>query len=95
MEVVRVEQQYALYYKNTRIGTLRVDATGKRHCYEPDAAGVAAVEPNAFLLREMKEGTGGFVEQIPFFESRLRNMKRWGLTRLNYQTDYFTLVLLE
>lgn len=84
-------ERYELFYRDVLIGTLEVDPVTKKHNYIPDADGVAEVSDRANLLRVMKEGTADFGEPIPFFENRLRNMKRFGLHEMNYQTDFFTL----
>ena len=88
-------EKYTVHYKDVLIGILLVDASLNKHCYIPEPCGVEAVKDCAMLLREMKEGTVGFQDPIPFFENRLFNMKRWGLRRLNYQTDNFTLKQAE
>lgn len=84
-------ERYELFYRDILIGTLEVDTITKKHNYIPDADGVIAANDRACLLRVMKEGTGNFTEPIPFFDNRLRNMKRNGLHEINYQTDFFTL----
>ena len=80
-------EQYAVYYRDIRIGTLRVE--GGKHWYLPCEAGVRAAEKHTFLTKEMREGTPGFEEPIPFFQNRLYQMKRWNMTEMNYATDYF------
>lgn len=82
-------QLYEVYYKDVLIGVLTVDALEGKHCYEPNADGVAEVEGRVCLMRVMKEGTDGFEKKIPFFEERLRYMKRAGLHQLSYHTDWF------
>ncbi len=84
-------ERYEFFYRDILIGVLEVDPVTKKHNYIPDADGVKEASDRACLLRVMKEGTGDFVEPIPFFDNRLRNMKRFGLHEMNYQTDYFTL----
>ena len=84
-------EQYELFYRGFFIGVLTVEnGTGKHH-YEPIPEGVSKVQNMTSLTREMREGTDGYVTPIPFFENRLRNMKRFGLDEINYQTDYFLL----
>lgn len=82
-------EKYAVFYKETRIGTLFVQ-NGK-HRYIPDAESVRAICDRASLLLEMREGTDGFVDPIPFFQNRLMHMRRWNLDEINYQTDWFLL----
>ena len=86
-----LQEEYEVFYRDTYIGWLTVDTVTGKHCYTPDKTGVEAVRVRASLLREMIEGTEGFVPPIPFFLNRIRNMKRAGIHELNYQTDYFTL----
>lgn len=87
-------ERYEVFYRDTLIGRLTVDTTANRYRYDPDAEGVAKVESAAFLLKVMKEGSRGFGEPIPFFQSRIYYMKQWKLTEINYQTDFYTLRLL-
>ena len=82
-------EAYALFYKEIRIGTLFVE-NGK-HRYIPDTNGVRTVCDRAPLLLELREGTDGFIDPIPFFQNRLMNMQRWNLDEIHYQTDWFLL----
>ena len=84
-------ERYELFYRDVLIGTLKVDPVTKKHHYIPEPDGVREVEDRACLLRVMREGTADFGEPIPFFDNRLRNMKRAGLHEVHYQTDCFTL----
>ena len=80
---------YEVYYKDICLGILKVDTVSNRHAYTPYADAVQQVKEKACLIREMVEGTDGFVAPIPFFQNRLMNMKRNGLSQLRYHTDYF------
>lgn len=82
-------EEYEVFYKDTLIGILTVDTIEDRYCYEPNNEGVEKVKDTACLLKVMIEGSNGFIEPIPFFQNRLRNMKRAGLRVVNYQTDWF------
>lgn len=84
-------ERYELSFKDSFLGTLMVDTTGEKYAFHPDAAGIAAAKEETVLIREIVEGTDGFVPPIPFFQSRIRNMKRVGLEELRYHTDYFIL----
>lgn len=86
---------YDIYYREYHIGVLMIDSATNLYRYEPNADGVAKVQKIAPLDYNMVHGTDGFVPPIPFFEERIRNMKRWGLTELNYHTDYFCIFLRE
>ena len=86
-------EQYELFYKSILIGHLSV-FDGK-HMYVPRESGVQLVGSGAPLSKEMREGTNGFTDPLPFFQNRLFNMKRWGLTKINYQTDYCTLTKVD
>lgn len=88
-------ERYDVYYDQVLIGRLQVDTERNLYCYEQEASGVEKVKDRACLQRVMTEGSGGFTEPIPFFQNRIMNMKRAGLSVVNYQTDKFTLVLLQ
>lgn len=88
-------EEYEIFYKDTLIGILKVDLKTNKHCFVPNRDGVNKVKDRACLLKCMENGTNGFEENIPFFENRLRNMKRLGLTVGNYQTDNFVLRLIK
>lgn len=85
----KTTEKYEVFYKDTLIGILTVDTVEDRYCYEPNNEGVEKVKDTACLLKVMIEGSNGFIEPIPFFQNRLRNMKRLGLQVANYQTDWF------
>ena len=84
-------KQYEFFWKTIRIGTLTVDPDTNRHAYTVEEEGLSRVIGHVPLDRVMQEGTDGFVQPIPFFETRLYYMKRYGLHKLNYHTDYFVL----
>ena len=83
-------ERYELFYKEVYLGRLTVNEAGL-HRFEPEEEGIKAVKDRAPLMRELERGTEGFVSPIPFFQSRLRQMRRWGLNEINYQTDWFLL----
>lgn len=84
-------ESYELSFQDTFLGTLVVDTINGNYAFHPDAEGVDAVKAKTVLIREILEGTDGFGPPIPFFQSRIRNMKRSGLKELRYHTDYFIL----
>ena len=71
--------------------TLTVDTVTGKYAFEPDFAGVDAVKQKTVLIVEIAKGTKGFVPPIPFFQSRIRNMKRAHLDEIRLHTDYFIL----
>lgn len=81
---------YEVYYKDILIGFLDVDETG-RHRYTVNGPGLAAVPKQAPMIPLLEKDTDGYVEPIPFFYTRINNMKRWNLTEINYQTDWYLL----
>ena len=83
-------ERYELFYREIFLGILQVDGQG-RHCYIPDAEGTVRADVLLPLNREIRDGTDGFGDPIPFFQCRLRDMQRWNLTEINYQTDWFLL----
>lgn len=85
-------EQYEVYYKDIFLGTLKVDTTADMYEYTPDMEAVQLVKEEVFLIPEMTEGTNGFVAPIPFFQNRIRNMKRSGLKKLRYHTDWFGMI---
>ena len=82
---------YKLSFKDTFLGTLRVDADTGKYAFEPNPAGVEAVKDETVLTVEIERGTNGFVPPIPFFQNRIMNMKRADLEEIRYHTDYFVL----
>jgi len=86
-------ERYEVFYKLELIGILTVDTEANKYKYDPRKEGVDAVKNTACLLKVMENGTG-FDSPIPFFQNRLMNMKRCGLTQVNYQTDNFTIRLM-
>lgn len=84
-------EQYEFFWRDIRIGLLTVDPQTNRYAYTVDEKGLAEVVDHVPLDRVMREGTNGFVKPIPFFQSRLYYMKRYGLHEISYQTDLFLL----
>lgn len=84
-------ERYKLSFKDTFLGTLKVDAISGKYAFEPDAEGVNAVREETVLIKEIEKGTNGFVPPIPFFQSRIYHMKRAHLKEIRYHTDYFIL----
>ena len=82
---------YKLSFQDTFLGTLTVDTDTGKYAFEPDLAGVEAVKEKTVLIVEVERGTNGFVPPIPFFQNRIRNMKRSHLEEIRYHTDYFIL----
>lgn len=82
---------YKLSFQDTFLGTLTVDTVTGNYAFEPDFAGVDAVKEKTVLIVEVARGTNGFVPPIPFFQNRIRNMKRANLEEIRYHTDYFVL----
>ncbi|MDO4481672.1 MAG: hypothetical protein Q4C14_02950 [Bacillota bacterium] len=82
---------YELSYKDTFLGTLTVDTVTGKYSFQPDFPGVDAAKENTVLIVEIENGTKGFVPPIPFFQDRIRNMKRSNLEEIRYHTDYFVL----
>ena len=67
---------YKLSFQDTFLGTLTVDTDTGIYAFEPEFAGVDAVKEKKVLIEEVERGTNGFVPLIPFFQNRIRNMKR-------------------
>lgn len=86
-------REYEVFYQDTLIGILEVHNETGKHKYTPNEKGVEATKDNACHIRVMIEGTNGFEDPIPFFDNRLSNGERLGLTVINYQTDKYTLKL--
>lgn len=84
-------EQYEVFYRDILIGILTVDRSTGLHRYEPEEAGLSAVQGIILLDHDLRTGTPGFVRPIPFFQNRLKNMERFGLREINYQTDFFTI----
>ncbi len=82
---------YKLSFQDTFLDTLTVDTDTGKYSFKPDFAGVEAVKEKTVLIVEVERGTNGFVPPIPFFQNRIRNMKRANLEELRYHTDYFIL----
>lgn len=82
---------YKLSFQDTFLGTLTVDSDTGKYAFEPDLEGVEVVKEKTVLIVEVERGTNGFVPPIPFFQNRIRNMKRAHLEEIRYHTDYFVL----
>lgn len=82
---------YKLSFQDTFLGTLTIDTVTGNYAFEPDFTGVDAVKEKTVLIVEVERGTNGFVPPIPFFQNRIRNMKRANLEEIRYHTDYFIL----
>ena len=82
---------YKLSFQDTFLGTLTVDTVTGKYAFEPDFAGADAVKEETVLIVEVERGTNGFVPPIPFFQNRIRHMKRANLEEIRYHTDYFIL----
>lgn len=80
---------YEVYYKDVFISLLKVDTTINKYEYVPNKENVKKVKSEVWLIKEMIDGTEGFVAPIPFFQNRIMNMKRSQLNELRYHTDYF------
>lgn len=83
--------KYLLNYKDIFLGTLFADDISGTHAFEPNEEGVRIAREETVLIREVEEGTQGFVPPIPFFQERIRNMQRCHLDEIRYHTDYFVL----
>lgn len=88
-------ERYQLYYRDFLLGVLEVDPTNGKHCYTPNRAVIDEIDKRYPLDPILLGGSDGFVNPIPFFKSRLYQMRRWNLTEINYQTDYFLLKRVE
>ena len=82
---------YQLFYREHLIGVLEVNPETNKHKFTTNEEGVKVAKEKTSLIPEMEKGTDGFVDPIPFFENRIMNMDRSGLTEINYQTDWFLL----
>lgn len=83
---------YEMYYKDIFLGILKVDTVADKYEFIPDKESVQQVKNETWLIREIVEGTKGFVPPIPFFQERIRLMKRRDLKELRYHTDYFVII---
>ena len=84
-------RKYEVYYKDDLIGILEVELETRKHKFIPNAQGVEKTKEKACHIVEILNGTEGFVNPIPFFENRLINGERLGLTVINYQTDNYVI----
>lgn len=91
MSVEKSMEHYTLYFKDVCLGALTVDSLSGEYAFEPDTAGVQLAREETVLIREIEEGTSGFVPPIPFFQVRIGHMKRSHVNVLRYHTDYFVL----
>lgn len=84
-------EKYVVKYKNKKIGELTVKEGV--YVYIPDTEKIASLEKTGEkilnLLKEEKTE-----KTIPFFESRIRNCKRFGVDEMGYHTDCYSLALI-
>jgi len=75
MSVEKSMEHYTLYFKDVCLGALTVDSLSGEYAFEPDTAGVQLAREETVLIREIEEGTSGFVPPIPFFSGPHRSYK--------------------
>ena len=85
-------EYYETYYKDVFLGVLIYDVKLRKHKFISNAEGISSACDEVWLIPEISEGTQDFVSEIPFFQTRLMNMKRLGLSEIRYHTDYFVIV---
>lgn len=86
--------RYAVFYQDTKIGTLEINAEGK-HKYTPDSEGTQLVKNSISIFYEMISGTD-WRDPIPFFENRIKDSKRFGNEEIIARnTDFFKLIKEE
>lgn len=81
-------ETYKLYYKNTYIGKLEV--TDNLECIYTHNPNIDNEMIN-LILPDLKHDKKGTINDFSFFESRIRNMKKFNLTCVKYQTDFYEL----
>lgn len=79
---------YKLYYKNIYIGKLEV--IDNLECIYTHNSNIDNEIIN-LILRDFIYDKKGSINDFPFFESRIRNMKKFNLTSVKYQTDFYEL----
>lgn len=83
-------EKYVVKYKNEKIGELTVKED--TYVYIPNMEKIASLEKmGERILNLLKEEITD--ETIPFFESRIRNCKRFGVDEMGYHTDFYSLAL--
>lgn len=83
--------KYVVKYKDEKIGELNVKEG--TYVYIPDIQKIQSLEKAGerilnLLKEEMTDKT------IPFFESRIRNCKRFDVQEMGYHTDFYSLALI-
>lgn len=81
-------ETYKLYYKNTYIGKLEV--TDNLECIYTHNPNIDNEMIN-LILPDLMRDKKGTINDFSFFESRIRNMKKFNLTCVKYQTDFYEL----
>lgn len=83
-------EKYVVKYKDEKIGELTVKEG--MYVYIPDIEKIASLENDGEkILNLLKEERTA--KTIPFFESRIRNCKRFGAQEMGYHTDFYSLAL--
>ena len=86
-----IVERYELYYKEHLIGKLEVDTQSGKHRYTAACPLTEQLAKKYPFPPHLLHDSDGWVEPMGFFLVRIRDMKRWNLTEINYQTDYFLL----
>lgn len=85
-------EKYVVAYKNEKIGELTIEEN--TYVYVPDKDKIMLLEKNGErLLNLLKEETQETT--IPFFESRIKNCKRFNAEKIGYHTDFYSLILID
>lgn len=85
-------EHYEVYYLDHLIGNLYFDPIENKYSYIVKDKIID--ELNIKLFSFLVRSTDGYIDEFPFFESRISNMKKFNLQELKYPTDSFKIIKL-
>lgn len=82
---------YELEYNNVLIGILSLDINSNQAIYRVNQENIDNLENKDLILNFLLHDISTYEEILPFFESRISNMKKFNLNELSYPTDNYKL----
>ena len=79
-------EKYELYYSGCLIGKIEINNTEYTYL---------AIDNELDVFAFLKENSKGLLVDFPFIESRINNMKKFKLNKLQYQNSNYELIKVE
>ena len=79
-------EKYELYYSGCLIGKIEINNTEYTYL---------AIDNELDVFTFLKENSKGLLVDFPFIESRINNMKKFKLNKLQYQNSNYELIKVE